>query len=128
MGDIFEVERREALTEMLRFGEDEEIDPGLGALQGGLLGMNEKLKLIAGGAGEASDAMSGFSDEVITASDKALPLFNKEAQKFEAGVLRIEQRLDQTLLNIERQFESRRLNFFHSLTAKGLRLIPLNWQ
>ena len=118
LGEVFREEQARSLTEMLAIG-DEEVDPGFGALQGGLLDMDEKLDLIAGSADEAKDALAGFSDEVITASDKALPLFDKEAQKFEAGIIRIDQRLDQTLLNIERQFESRRLNLQINL-AKNL--------
>ncbi|KKL74594.1 hypothetical protein LCGC14_2063350, partial [marine sediment metagenome] len=62
------------------------------------------------------------SDEVIAAATEAVPKLEKAAQQLATGLERIDDRLEQTLLNIERRFSDRRITLQINL-AKNIAAI-----
>jgi hypothetical protein len=73
------------------------------------LTINE-LKAIARASQNAADSMAEFSDEVIAAGDIAVPKLEKAAQQLASSLEKVDDRLEQTLLNIQRRFSDRRLS------------------
>jgi hypothetical protein len=72
--------------------------------------LTNEMKALAMQAKLSGEGMQEFSDEVWEAAVEAVPKLEKAAEQLADGLQRIDERLERTLLNIERQFSDRRLS------------------
>jgi hypothetical protein len=72
--------------------------------------LTNEMKALAMQSKITAGGMQEFSDEVWGAAVEAVPKLEKAAEQLADGLQRIDERLERTLLNIERQFSDRRLS------------------